>query len=326
MTKRMWMVRAGGDAHLFNEFKTKSIIAIGWKLGDLSKITASSEIKPKVKQAYPDEKEGYISITASQISKFRFDFKNEDKIITYDPETRTYLVGEIIGEYEFDPKSEYEHIRKVKWLGDVPRDKLSTSTKNTLGAISTIFELNNEAMQEIIEQLSGKKETLPEEHKADVELDTVKENIRNSAHEFIKDQISKLNWDEAQSLVAGVLQGMGYKTRISLAGSDRGKDVIASKDSLGLEDPIFVEVKHRSGQMGSKEIRSFIAVLRPGHKGLYVSTGGFSKDAKYEAERANVPLTLIDLDELVDLIVQYYDKFDAETRALIPLTKIYWPE
>jgi restriction system protein len=78
--------------------------------------------------------------------------------------------------------------------------------------------------------------------------------------------------------------------------------------------------------MGSKDIRNFIGVLREGHKGLYVSTGGFSKEAKYEADRSNIPITLIDLDYLTDLIVQYYDEFDPETRILIPLTKIYWPE
>jgi predicted Mrr-cat superfamily restriction endonuclease len=54
--------------------------------------------------------------------------------------------------------------------------------------------------------------------------------------------------------------------------------------------------------------------------------GGFTKEAKYEAERMDVPLTLIDLDELVDLVIQDYDNFDAETKVLIPLTKIYWPK
>jgi len=78
--------------------------------------------------------------------------------------------------------------------------------------------------------------------------------------------------------------------------------------------------------MGSKEIRSFLAILRNGEKGVYVSTGGFSKDAKYEGERANIPITMLDLDDLVDLVIQYYDEFDTETRLLIPLTKLYWPE
>jgi len=86
-----------------------------------------------------------------------------------------------------------------------------------------------------------------------------------------------------------------------------------------------VEVKHRKGQMGSHEIRSFTGGLRPGDKGLYVSTGGYSREAKYEAERSNIPLTLMDADTLVSLIIQYYDNFDSEARSLVPLTKIYWP-
>jgi restriction system protein len=82
---------------------------------------------------------------------------------------------------------------------------------------------------------------------------------------------------------------MGYKTRISPPGSDRGKDVEASSDGLGLTDPhVIVEVKHREGgTMGSQYLRNFIAALRPRHKGLYVSTGGFTKEARYEADRAS---------------------------------------
>ncbi len=79
--------------------------------------------------------------------------------------------------------------------------------------------------------------------------------------------------------------------------------------------------------MGSQDLRSFISILRPRHKGLYVSTGGFTKDARYEADRAsNNQVSLIDSDELVNLIIRYYDNFDAEARSILPLRKIYWPE
>ena len=100
-----------------------------------------------------------------------------------------------------------------------------------------------------------------------------------------------------QELVAGLLRAMGYKTRISPAGPDKGKDIVASPDGFGFESPrIVVEVKHRSSAMGSAEIRSFLGGRHKDDKGLYVSTGGFSKDAYYEAERANIPLTLMSLD------------------------------
>ncbi len=110
---------------------------------------------------------------------------------------------------------------------------------------------------------------------------------------------------------------MGYKTRISPPGSDRGKDVEASSDGLGLTDQhIIVEVKHREGTVGLQHLRSSIAALRPRHKGLYVSTGGFTKEARTKADRANNQVSLIDSDELVNLIINYYDNFDA--KAQIP--------
>jgi hypothetical protein len=88
------------------------------------------------------------------------------------------------------------------------------------------------------------------------------------------------------------------------------KDVEASPDGLGLTDPhIIVEAKYREGAMGSQVLRSFKAALRPRHKGLYVSTGGFAKEARYEADRANNQVSLIDSDELVNLIIHYYDNF-----------------
>lgn len=60
-------------------------------------------------------------------------------------------------------------------------------------------------------------------------------------------------------------------------------------------------------------------------RGLFVSTGGFSKDARYEAERASIPLTLMDLDDLVRAILEHYEAMDADSRRLVSLRKLYWP-
>lgn len=328
--KNMWMVRAGESAFLFNEFQKKNIVAIGWnKIGDLSKLSRPEEIKQIMKEKFPEYKLGKLNISAGQVGRFRFNFKKGDTVITYNPEERVYLVGEILSNYEYNTELlEYFHIRRVKWLGKVSRDKLSTPTKNTLGAISTVFELSEDAQEEIIKILKGREKIVEDGESKKAELDTIKEDMIAKAFEFIKDKILDLNWEEMQDLAAGVLRAMGYKTTISPKGPDRGRDIQASPDGLGLEEPrIIVEVKHRSGQIGAKEVRSFIAGLREGNKGLYVSTGGFSKDAKYEAERSTIPVTLVDLDMLVKLITQYYDNFDTDTKTLIALApiKIYWP-
>ena len=326
---RMWMVRAGGDGQLFDDFKNKGLVAIGWdKIGDVSAVKNLDQIKELVRGGYPNASNGQVNIWASQINRFRFEFHKDDYVASYNATKRVYLIGKIESEYSYDKSlQEYHNIRKVKWIKEVSRDALSVSTKNSLGAISTLFEIPTEAKTEMLGILEGKQITPIEMQKAEEEIDAIKQDIRDRAKEFIKDRLNQLDWEQMQELVAGVLRAMGYKTLVSPRGPDRGRDIIASPDGLGLEDPrIVVEVKHREGQMGRGDITKFTGGLRSGTKGLFVSTGGFTKEAKYEAERSPIPVTLADLDLLTQLIIDNYDKFDIEAKELIPLTKIYWPE
>ena len=78
--------------------------------------------------------------------------------------------------------------------------------------------------------------------------------------------------------------------------------------------------------MGAPEVRKFIGGRdHQNDRCLYVSTGGFTVEARYEAERSKIPLTLVDSDDLVELLVEYYESADAELRTLVPLRKTYWP-
>lgn len=326
--KDFWMVRAGEGAYLYDEFEKNNLVAIGWNgLGDLTKVSSPEKLKQLVSEIYSDARPGYIIASAGQVIRFKFEFKKGDNVLTYNPQERVYLVGEIIGDYEYSPGIlEYSNIRKVKWIGKIGRDKLSTATKNTLGAISTLFKLSDEASHEISSLLKGKAEPAEDHEKEVTDLDIIREDMLSKAHEFIKDRIIALDWEQMQNVVAGLLRGMGYKTTVSAKGADRGRDILASPDGLGLEEPrIVVEVKHRSGQTGAQEIRSFTGGLRQGNKGLYVSTGGFTREARYEADRSTIPVTLIDMDSLVNLLVQYYDNLDVDTKLLVPLIKIFWP-
>lgn len=77
--------------------------------------------------------------------------------------------------------------------------------------------------------------------------------------------------------------------------------------------------------MGADELRAFLGGRRTGDRCLYVSTGGFTKEARYEAERSNVPLTLVTLPKLRELLLQHYERLDPVARALVPLQRLYWP-
>jgi len=327
--KRMWMVRAGERGFLINDFVDNGLIAIGWKaLGNLNQIGDAAVLKERIRETYPEYKTGTVNMNTGQIFRFLKEFKVGDYTITYNPSERIYWIGKISSEYFYsDISIEYFNQREVTWEGKVNRDDLSVSTKNSLGSIATIFEVAHDARQEILSVLTGSdKEVDSSKSESDSDLDNIRNDFIEKSHEFIKDVILRLDWEEMQELVAALLRAMGYKTRVSPKGSDRGKDIIASPDGLGLEDPrILAEVKHRQGSIGSQEIRSFIGGIRSGDKGVYVSTAGFTKDAKYEADRSNIPVTLIDSDHLVELITQNYDSFDSDGKALIPLKKLYWP-
>lgn len=144
---------------------------------------------------------------------------------------------------------------------------------------------------------------------------------------WLRSKILAIDPRELEELVAALLRALGYNTWVSLLGSDRGVDVLAAHDVLGLLDPrIKVQVKHRPNQrMSAPEIRELIGALQPGDRGLCVSTGGFSRDARYEAERSKITIRLVDLDELLRLIIKHYDHFDQAGKAILPLQKIYWP-
>lgn len=323
---RTWMVRAGEGAFRVEEFLEKGIVSIGWKhLGDLSRHSTLEQIRALYQQTYPHHKPGKYILCSGQVYRFRSEIRIGDHVITYNPQDRTYSIGTVTSDYEYHPEDvEQPNWRRVRWDRKVNRDGLSTATKNKLGSAMTLFLVDEDA----VDELNGKPVARQPEtvHPEEDALDAIKEDFEEKAHEFIKDKIQQLGWEDLQELVAGVLRGMGYKTLVSQRGPDRGKDIVASPDGLGLEDPkIKVEVKHRDQGMGAPEIRSFIGGLRPGEKGLYVSTGGFTREALYEAERANVPITLTDLDMLVSLVIQNYDQFDADARALLPLRKVYWP-
>lgn len=323
------MVRGEGGRR-FEDFRKLGLVAIGWPdVGPIQPTDTKDAVTQRVVSAYKYEKHQSAQIVASQLIRFQNELKVGDEVVTYDPGQRVYLVGEVASEGKFDPDlldGELPRNRSVRWLGEVSRDFLSPTAKNSLGATLTLFEVAGHAAEEMRKGLGkpavkGKAETPTVEEEIDIFR-----GIEDRSTEFIKDGVSTLDWEDMQELVAGILRAMGYKTRVSPSGPDRGKDIVASPDGFGFENPrIVVEVKHRKGQMGSKDVRSFLGGRHQDDRGLYVSTGGFSKDAYYEAERAGIPLMLWDLSDLVRALVENYENVDSTTKQLVPLRRIYWP-
>ena len=339
-----WMVRAGRDSVYVDDFLNDSVAAIGWvDLGELPPKCSKTQLVELYKQAHPNDSTASVANGVGQITRFADEITIGDGVATYDRDKRLYYLGKIKGKAQWQPQTipNLPRAREVEWTHKVPRDALSKPTRNTLGAIQTLFSINADAAADLHKHALA-MDANPDETSlpiipvavGDAEVETAEIPASGSleiavefADEAIEERIVRLDWENMQELVAGVLRAMGYRTSISPRGADQGVDIFASPDGLGLQEPrIFVEVKHRPNtSMGSPEIRSFLGGRSAGDKCLYVSTGGFTREARYEAQRANVPIQLLGLTELRRLIVDYYEELDEPTRRLIPLRRVYIP-
>jgi len=151
------------------------------------------------------------------------------------------------------------------------------------------------------------------------------EEAEESAWSEIETYLAEMNPYDFQQLVAGLLRGMGYHVSwVSPPGPDRGIDVIAHSDPLGITGPrIKVQVKRTAERIPSRDVRSFFAVIADVDVGLFVATGGFTKDAEDETrtqERRRV--MLLDLRRFFDLWVEHYARIPEQYRRLLPLKPV----
>ena len=68
-----------------------------------------------------------------------------------------------------------------------------------------------------------------------------------------------------------------------------------------------------------------MALLGDNDVGLFVSTGGFTRDAEREARtQQSRQVTLVNLQRLFELWVEHINRLDEDARDLLPLKPIYF--
>lgn len=139
--------------------------------------------------------------------------------------------------------------------------------------------------------------------------------------------MAKVDPYELQDIVAALFEGMGYHVSWSAPpGKDGGVDVIAFNDPLGTSGPrIKVQVKRWENKVPVDGVQSFISLLGSSDIGVYVSTGGFTKDAEDHARnQESRRITLLDPDRLFQLWVEHYEKIPEQSRSLLPVRAVYF--
>lgn len=304
-----------------------SVVAIGWEqMGDLSTFGTREEIRQKYQSVY-SETGVKAGIGTGQLHRFAHEIKKGDIVLTPLKVSREVLIGEVISEYVYDPQTvsaNYPNVHRVKWLKKVSRDELSVPFRNAIGGIMTVF--NVDAYSGEVNKLLGREVVKVEtaiEVEPEIPTTFIYEDIKQKAEQMVLDFLSQVDAFDFQKLVAGLLRAMGFQIiRVSSPGPDGGFDIDASPDIFGFESPrVKVQVKNRRSQAAGPEVQQLAGVTGATHK-LFVSTSGFNSAALREAEKHS-NLALIDGDRLVRLLLEYYEKLDHESQALVPLRKIY---
>jgi restriction system protein len=157
---------------------------------------------------------------------------------------------------------------------------------------------------------------------------TTLEEAEEDAWRDIRQYLVTMPPYDFQDLVAALLRAMGYHvTWIAPPGPDRGIDVIAHTDPLGATGPrIVVQVKrHAESKTSADGLRAFMAVLGDRDVGIFISTAGFTSEAEREARsQERRRLTLIDLNRLIELWVEHFDRLDDIDKQRLPLKPVYF--
>jgi restriction system protein len=159
------------------------------------------------------------------------------------------------------------------------------------------------------------------------EVSVTFEQAEEQSWSEIADRLHAMPPYEFQELVASLLRAMGYHVGwIAPPGKDGGIDILAMRDPLGTRPPrIKVQVKRQVSKVSVDGLRSFMALLGDDDVGLFVAAGGFTRDAEDESRtQEKRKITLVDLERLFDLWVEFYDKLDEPSRRRLPLRPIYF--
>jgi restriction system protein len=325
----IWGIHAGKTGDADSLFTEKNVMAIGWpEVGDLSKLPSDwDKLKKRVADTYPDAKPGAIPVFAGQLWRFAKEVAEGDLVVYPSKAQNKIFLGAIKGPYTYQPKTNaaYPNMRAVKWIKEFSRTSFTQGALYEAGAAMSLFQIKNYA-EEFRSALEGKHKTL-EPVTNDPTVAMVAEEVEQTTRDFILKRLSQdLKGLPLEDFIVNLLQAMGYYARLTKK-NEPSIDVIAHKDRLGIEPPIIkVQVKSGDGNVTDRDVSALYGKLSShGETGLFITLASFSKEArKFEETKSN--LRLVDGNELVDLVLQHYDRFEARVKGIVPLRRVYMPE
>lgn len=169
---------------------------------------------------------------------------------------------------------------------------------------------------------------------------TEAERQRNYAIRLATEKAEEQAWEQIQSfllemprtkfqrLIMDLLTTLGCQiTWVAPPTKSHGQiDMVAHRDPLNFNGlPILIQVKHKGQPLTMEGLRSFLTLLGTSHRGLLISSGGFTEGVRDEIRKSNLgQLALMDLETFFGLWIKHYDMLPQEARSRLPIKAVHF--
>ena len=344
----VWVIRAGRMGEN-EEFALRNGV---YSIGFNQKISVSdfedyTSLRDHIQRIGDDLSLQQAASQASQLWRFAHDMRVGEMVMLPRRQARVIAVGNIVGDYVFNPNETYAplpHTRKVEWrVQDVPRANFDSDLLRSINSNRTIFQVSrNNAegrINGVVNAYLGNEQIvpdadvsapnpatieLPEEYEDAPVLD-LEQEIRDRIIERIRQRYRE---HDLETLVDEILKAEGYVTLKTKAGRDGGADILAGSGALGFDSPkLCVQVKSGGQNVGIADYDRLQGTLDTFNAdyGLLVSSTGFTQNVIREDRRRFFKIRLWGPDDLVQKLLDTYDRLPQSIRANIPLeNRLVW--
>lgn len=330
----LWVVRAGKYGEQEETAVEKTLVCHAWnELPDYSYCKTKDELRKLYKDTYPHESEKTAVVGLGQVWRFAHEIEKGDLVALPLKTAFAFAFGRVTGEYQYKKVApNVMHIRKVEWIKTVPRSTFPEPILFSMNAAMTVFKVWRNDAENQVNKILGLPESASEAattsaEEAESVADGAKVDLEESAHdEILKFIQARFKGHDLARLVDAILKAQGYKTKRSPPGPDGGVDILAGSGLLGFDEPrLCVQVKSGGAAEGQKTFNELRGVMSKfnSDQGLLVSWGGFTKPLTTDARNDFFKVRLWDQGDVVDAVLQNYDKLGDEIKAELSLKKIW---
>jgi len=317
----VWVVRADGGEYTDQVVKG-GYTGIGWvELGDVSSAADPAELEKRYREAFPNEASpAVIGTQVGQVARFLFELAAGDYVITPEREMPYLRYGKVepgLPYYVSSPGDgcRYQLRRSMAWATDrLSRTSFSVPLQNTLRSALTVFRVREP--DEFLQAIGAAPRP------ADDQVVTTAAAI--GPNQLVLERVLELSATEFEHLVGYLLAAMGFEqSEVTQPTADGGVDARGELTASNLAR-VKVHVQAKRYKLGSKvspgTVRDLRGRIPVGERGALITTADFSpKAVEIASEAGFAPVGLINGEQLVDLLVQYWGEIDEEFRARLGL-------